>query len=134
MLKVNGNRAKILKTEFKFSNYTLNGQEHGYVGFLSVSFEIQKKKGYFDFYVDNCWEKDITYFINKEYCCIPEDNADEINYLEVFDTNAFYDIGTFYNKMKVKFGEVEKNKIRVTIEIQEEIVSIEFNDFVEIMN
>lgn len=50
MLKVNGNRAKILKTEFKFSNYTLNGQEHGYVGFLSVSFEIQEKKGYFDFY------------------------------------------------------------------------------------
>lgn len=49
MLKVNGNRAKILKTEFKFSNYTLNGQEHGYVGFLSVSFEIQEKKGYLTF-------------------------------------------------------------------------------------
>lgn len=35
--------------------------------------------------------------------------------------------------MKVKFGEVEKNKIRVTIEIREEIVSIEFNDLVDFL-
>lgn len=132
MLKVNNVDAKIIETNFKFSKYTCNGIPSGYCGFVRVTFEMNEKSGYFDFYVDNIPNQDVTYYINKEYYCIPEDNRAEINFLEIFDTQTFYDIGCFYNKMKVTFGDIYNNKIHAKIEIDEKVVSLSFDDYIEI--
>lgn len=132
MLKVNNIEAKIKTTEFKFSKYTYDGLPHGYCGFIQVTFEVNDNNGYFDFYIDNIMDQEITYYINKEYYCVPEDNHQEINYLEIFDTDTFYDIGCFYNKMKVKFGDINNNKIKMNLIIDEEVVSLYFDDYVDI--
>lgn len=133
MLKVNGKTAKIKKTRFILSNYTHNGILSGYCGHLEVKFEMNGKNGYFDFDVDVIQNKNISYYENKEYCCIPEGNVNEINYLEIFDTFSFYDIGTFFNKMTVKFGKLENNKIKTQIVVDEATISIEFDDYINII-
>lgn len=133
MLTVNGKSAEIKKTRFMLSNYTHNGEPFGYCGHLEVKFEINDKKGYFDFDIDVIKDKDISYYENKEYYCIPEGNVNEINYLEIFDTLTFYDIGTFFNKMVVKFGEIENDKIKVQIKVEETTVTVEFDDYVNII-
>lgn len=133
MLKVNGKIAEIKKTRFILSKYIHNGTPSGYCGHLEVKFEIDGKDGYFDFDVDVIKDKNIFYYENKEYCCIPEDNIKEINYLEIFDTNTFYDIGTFFNKMTVKFKEIKNKKIHVQIMVDETVVSLEFDDDVNII-
>lgn len=132
MLKVNGKIAKIKNTKFILSNYIHNGEPSGYCGYIEVKFEINGKNGYFDFDIDGIKDKNISYYENREYCCVPNDNVNEINYLEIFDTNMFYDIGTFFNKMKVKFGKIEDNKIKVQIVIEETTVAIEFDDYINI--
>lgn len=133
MLKVNGKIAEIKETRFLLSNYTHNGEPAGYCGYLEVKYELGGKKGYFNFDVDVIQNKNISYYENKEYCCVPEGNVKEINYLEIFDTIMFYDIGTFFNEMTVKFEEIKNNKIKVQIIIKETTVSIEFNDYIEII-
>ena len=90
MLKVNQIKAQILNTEFKFSRYILNGNVAGYQGFVMVWFELDGKKGYFDFYLNHIIAPKISCYENQSYCCVPIDDITEISYLEIFDTSNFY--------------------------------------------
>ena len=132
MLRVNGSDCKIVETKLKLSKYTINGKKYGYLGFIIVTFVYKDKSGYFDFYLDKTKENDISYYENKKYHCIPEDNDDEINYLEVFDTRQFYDIGEFEKEMIVIFGKFVDNKVKVKIIVDEKNTSILFDDYIKI--
>ncbi len=129
MLLINGENAKILETYFKISKYSF---DEGYYGNLSIVFQLHNKKGYFQFFIDNPKNDSFYYYINKTYKCIPEDDHNSIYDLEIYDTNNFYDSGDFENEMTVSFGTIENNKINVRILINEEYVSIDFNDKVDI--
>lgn len=132
MLKINNIETEILKSEIRFSNHSTNGIKDGYIGYIQIKFKIQNNNGFFGFYLNKISDKEISYYENKEYFNVPKYNNEEINYLEIADTNNFYDIHQYNNKMKVQLGNIEKNKIKVHIEIQEEFISIFFNDYLNI--
>lgn len=134
MLVVNGSKAEILETEFKFSRYIENGLLTGYQGFVCVSFLLNGKKGYFDFYLNHIIAPKISCYENQSYCCVPIDDITEISYLEIFDTSNFYDVGEFSEVMKVQFGQREGSKIKAFIEVQESFVSLSFHDYLEIID
>lgn len=131
MLKVNGITAELISTRFSLLKYTKNKIPVGYCGYLMIEFKLNNKNGYFDFYVDYIKSKEINKYENKKYHCIPLDNDFEINYLEVFDTNAFYSIGEFSNNMDVIFDNIVNDKIKVKVFIKEKFVSIIFDDYVD---
>lgn len=132
MLKINNNKTEILKTEFILSTYSTNGVKDGYIGFIKITFKVQNNTGFFSFYLNKISDKDISYYENKEYNNVPYNNITEINYLEIADTNNYYSHYEYSNKMKVKLGSIKNNKIKVYIEIQEEHISIVFNDYLNI--
>ena len=133
MLKVTQIETQILNTEFKFSRYILNGNVVGYQGFVMVRFEIDGKKGYFDFYLNLILENKFSHYENKYYYCIPCDNAEEISYLESFDTERFYDVGDFVNPMKVRFGNISNNRIKMFLELRETFLSLDFYDDLQLV-
>lgn len=134
MLVVNGSKAEILETEFKFSKSIENGLLTGYQGFVGVSFLLNGKKGYFDFYLNHIVAPKVSYYENQSYYCVPIDDITEISYLEIFDTSKFYDVGEFSEVMKVQFGQREGSKIKAFIEVQESFVSLSFHDYLEIID
>ena len=98
-----------------------------------VRFEIDGKKGYFDFYLNLILENKFSHYENKYYYCIPCDNAEEISYLESFDTERFYDVGDFVNPMKVRFGNISNNRIKMFLELRETFLSLDFYDDLQLV-
>ena len=129
MLLINDENAEILESYFEISQKEF---EEKYYGNLSVCFKWHNKKGYFQFFIDNPPDNNAKYYTNKSYKCIPELNENSINDLEIYDTNNHYSLGDFNEEMTVSFGTIENNRINVTIQINEEYLSINLNDKVDI--
>ena len=128
MLMINGEKAKILETYFKISKKSFN---EGYYGNLSVSFQLHNKEGYFQFFVDSPKNDDFNYYVNKTYKCVPDFDKNNINDIEIYDTNEFFDY--LDNEMILSFGNIENNKIQVSILINEKYILIEFNDKINLI-
>ena len=120
MLLINGENAEILETYFEISKKEFDEE---YYGNLSISFQLHNKKGYFQFFIDNPRDDDFNYYINKSYKCIPELDEDNINDLEIYDTNNHYCLGDFENEMTVSFGTIKNNKINAKILINEAYIN-----------
>ncbi len=129
MLKINGENAEILETYFEIPQKKF---DMDYYGNLSIYFQLHNKKGYLQFFIDSPINDDFNYYSNKTYKCIPEHDENNINDLEIYDTNNHYSFGDFDNEMIVSFGNIENNKINVSILINEEYIFIDFNDKVNL--
>lgn len=129
MLLINGENAEILNTYFEVSKKEFDEK---YYGNLSIEFILHNKKGYLQFFIDNPRNNNPNYYINKSYKCIPELDENNINDLEIYDTNNHYSLGDFENEMAVSFGVIENNKIHVRILIDEKNLLIDFDDTIDI--
>lgn len=128
MLMINGEKVQILETYFKISKKNFS---ENYYGNLSVTFQLHNKKGYFQFFVDSPKNEDFNYYVNKSYQCVPDLDKNNINDIEIYDTNEFYDY--LDNEMFLSFGNIENNQIQVSILIHEEYIVIDFNDKINLM-
>lgn len=129
MLLVNGENVEILNSYFEISKKEFNEE---YYGNLSLEFLLHNKKGYFQFFIDKPRNDNLNYYINKSYKCIPELDENNINDLEIYDTNNHYSLGDFENEMTVSFGVIENNKIHVSVLISEKYLSIDFDETIDI--
>lgn len=129
MLLINGESAEILNSYFEISKKEFDEE---YYGNLSIEFLLNNKKGYFQFFIDTPRNDNLNYYINRSYKCIPEMDENNINDLEIYDTNNHYSLGDFENEMIVSFGAIESNKIHVKILIAEKYILIDFNDAINI--
>ena len=133
MLKINKNKMNVSKQTLKIGRFTKNGIK-GYDININLIFENNNKKGYLN--LSTGFENDniITSFINKEYRGIPFDgNANnEINFFEIFDTENFFDT-EIENEIKLTIENIVDNKIKVIIVLNDNLININFNGFLDIV-
>lgn len=133
MLKINKKKMNLLKQTVKIEKFTKNGIK-GYDININLIFENNSKKGYLNLSAGFENNNIITSFINKKYRGIPFDgNANnEINFFEIFDTEKFYDT-EIENEIKLIIENIVDNKIKVIIVLNDNLINISFNDFLDMV-
>lgn len=76
---------------------------------------------------------DIKVFLNREYNGIPFENDNQFIYFEVFDTEKFLDT-EIESKIMIKFEDLKDNKVKVFFELNDELIKIEFDGYLDIIS
>ena len=133
MLKINENKMNLLNQTLKIGRFTKNGIK-GYDININLIFENNNKKGYLNLSAGFENNNIITLFINKEYRGIPFDGNinNEINFFEIFDTEKFFDT-EIENEIKLTIENIVDNRIKVIIVLNDDLIDISFNGFLDIV-
>ena len=133
MLKINENKMNLLNQTLKIGRFTKNGIK-GYDININLIFENNNQKGYLNLSAGFENYNIITSFINKEYRGIPFDGNtnNEINFFEIFDTEKFFDT-EIENEIKLTIENIVDNKIKVMIVLNDNLINISFNGFLDIV-
>lgn len=129
MLKINNNEYKILFSEIKYVPATYNTKK-GYSVLVSLDIELNDTKGYISFYVDFFDTKDFKNIEYRKYNEVPTKLDSKIAMIEIFDTHNFIDF--IDSEVKLEFGKIENNQIKVQLVIDDKLIKIEYNDFLNI--
>ena len=133
MLKINQKKMNLLKQTIKIGRFTKNSIK-GYDININLIFENNNKKGYLNLSAGFENNNIITLFINKEYRGIPFDGNinNEINFFEIFDTEKFFDT-EIENEIKLTIENIVDNRIKVIIVLNDDLIDISFNGFLDIV-
>ena len=129
MLLVKEKEAKVTYATLTIQKYK-NRDE--YFGTVKILFELNNKSGYVIFDVDKLDSADFIYFSNKKYECMPRYDENTIHNLEVYNTIYFYSDDAFINIMQVEFGNIANDEIECKVKINEEYISIDFDDILKL--
>ena len=131
MLKINNEDYKILSSEIKYVNATHNKQR-GYSILVTIDIKLNDAKGYISFYVDFFNTNDFQNIENKEYIELPTDLNSKITMIEIFDTKKFVDF--IDSDVTLKFGNIIDNKIEMKLNINDELINLEYQGMLNISN
>ena len=125
----------ITESTIKIGDVSINRvNKHGF--FIQFRFNVNGEKGYFNLDGGYFQPKDITFLVDKEFQCVPWDSSDTFTYdnyitMEIYDTNHFYDT-EFTSIMKVSFKEIKNHRLRTLIYMDDPIMKIEYNGYLDI--
>lgn len=133
MFYIDNKDLKITKQEIYMGKFTNNGDE-GYDICIRLKFiNNDNTKGYLN--LDAGFEKNdnINVFLNKEYNGIPFENDNQFIYFEVFDTEKFLDT-EIESRIIIKFGDIKDNKVKAFFELNDELIKIRFDGYLDIIS
>ena len=130
MLNIDGTELEVTEHQIKVGKF-INHGINGYNIDIHLEFNNNKKQGYLN--LDAGFEKnnDIINFINKEYIGIPFDNDNQFIFFEIFDTEKFLDTD-IESKIILKIKNIVDNKVMVNFEVNDELISINFEGYLNI--
>ncbi|MCH5167108.1 MAG: hypothetical protein J1F35_04360 [Erysipelotrichales bacterium] len=130
MLIIDDKEFEITESEIKVGSLTVNGDK-GYDITIGLKFTYNNITGYL--HLDAGFEKsdDIKTFVNREYIGIPFENDNQYIYFEIFDTEKFLDT-QIESKITLKISEIFDNKVRVIIKLNDDFISLKYDDFIGI--
>ena len=128
MLKINNEEYNILSSEVRWVDATYNKRK-GYSILVDIKLNHNGINGYINFYVDFFDNRDNNYIINKKYNELPSELNSKIYSVEVFDTKTFIDF--IDSNVTLEFGDIKDNKIYMKLDINDELIKIEYEEMTE---
>ena len=128
MLKINNEEYNILSSEVRWVDATYNKRK-GYSILVDIKLNHNGINGYINFYVDFFDNRDDSYIINKKYNELPSELNSKIYSVEIFDTKAFIDL--IDSNVTLEFGNIKDNKIYMKLDINDELIKIEYKEMAE---
>lgn len=128
MLKINNEEYNVLSSEVRWVDATYNKRK-GYSILVDIKLNHNGINGYINFYVDFFDNRDDNYIINKKYVELPSELNSKIDSVEIFDTNTFIDF--IDSNVNLEFGNVKNNKIYMKLDINDELIKIEYKEMAE---
>ena len=128
MLKINNEEYNILSSEVRWVDATYNKRK-GYSILVDIKLNHNGIKGYINFYVDFFDNRDDNYIINKKYNELPSELNSKIDSVEIFDTKTFIDF--IDSNVTLEFGNIKDNKIYMKLDINDELIKIEYEEMTE---
>lgn len=128
MLKINNEEYNILSSEVKWVDATYNKRK-GYSILVDIKLNHNGINGYINFYVDFFDNRDNNYIINKKYNELPSELNSKIYSVEIFDTKTFIDF--IDSNVTLEFGNIKDNKIYMKLDINDELIKIEYEEMTE---
>lgn len=128
MLKINNEEYNILSSEVRWVDATYNKRK-GYSILVDIKLNHNGINGYINFYVDFFDNRDNNYIINKKYNELPSELNSKIYSVEIFDTKTFIDF--IDSNVTLEFGDIKDNKIYMKLDINDELIKIEYKEMVE---
>lgn len=129
MLKINNNEYKVLSSEIKYAQATYNNKK-GYSILVSLDIELNNIKGYISFYVDFFETNDIKNIENKKYIELATESNSKITMIEILDTKNFIDF--IDSEINLEFGNIINNQIKMNLIIDDSLIKLEYNGFLDI--
>lgn len=123
MLKINNEKYNILSSEVRWVDATYNKRK-GYSILVDIKLNHNGINGYINFYVDFFDNRDNNYIINKKYNELPSELNSKIYSVEIFDTKTFIDL--IDSNITLEFGNIKDNKIYMKLDINDELIKIEY--------
>lgn len=123
MLKINEREYNVSLATLKFVNANYNGV-NGYSALVSLDITLNDVKGYISFYVDFFDNVDFNLLENKCYVDNLSNLDSKISMVEIYDTFTFIDFVD--NDIKVEFGKIEDDNINMKLNINDELLTLEF--------
>lgn len=131
MLKINNEDYKILLSEIKYVNATYNKQK-GFSILVTININLNGVNGYIKFYVDFFNNNNFKNIENKEYIELPTELDSKITMIEIFDTNKFIDF--IDSNVTLKFGNIIDDRIEMHLNINDELIKLEYQGMLNINN
>lgn len=128
MLKINNEKYNILSSEVRWVDATYNKWK-GYSILVDIKLNHNGINGYINFYVDFFDNRDNNYIINKKYNELPSELNSKIYSVEIFDTKTFIDL--IDSNVTLEFGNIKDNKIYMKLDINDELIKIEYEEMTE---
>lgn len=128
MLKINNEKYNILSSEVRWVDATYNKRK-GYSILVDIKLNNNDINGYINFYVDFFDNRDNNYIINKKYNELPSELNSKIYSVEIFDTKTFIDL--IDSNVTLEFGNIKDNKIYMKLDINDELIKIEYEEMTE---
>ena len=128
MLKINNEKYNILSSEVRWVDATYNKRK-GYSILVDIKLNHNGINGYINFYVDFFDNRDDKYIINKKYNELPSELNSKIDSVEIFDTKTFIDF--IDSNVTLEFGNIKDNKIYMKLDINDELIKIEYKEMAE---
>lgn len=128
MLKINNENYNILSSEVRWVDATYNKRK-GYSILVDIKLNHNGINGYINFYVDFLDNRDNNYIINKKYNELPSELNSKIYSVEIFDTKTFIDL--IDSNVTLEFGNIKDNKIYMKLDINDELIKIEYEEMTE---
>ena len=128
MLKINNEKYNILSSEVRWVDATYNKRK-GYSILVDIKLNHNGINGYINFYVDFLDNRDNNYIINKKYNELPSELNSKIDSVEIFDTKTFIDF--IDSNVTLEFGNIKDNKIYMKLDINDELIKIEYKVMAE---
>lgn len=128
MLKINNEKYNILSSEVRWVDATYNKRK-GYSILVDIKLNHNGINGYINFYVDFLDNRDNNYIINKKYNELPSELNSKIDSVEIFDTKTFIDF--IDSNVTLEFGNIKDNKIYMKLDINDELIKIEYKEMAE---
>lgn len=128
MLKINNEKYNILSSEVRWVDATYNKRK-GYSILVDIKLNHNGINGYINFYVDFFDNRDNNYIINKKYNELPSELNSKIYSVEIFDTKTFIDL--IDSNVTLEFGDIKDNKIYMKLDINDELIKIEYEEMAE---
>lgn len=129
MLKINNNEYKVLTSEIKYID-AIHNTRKGYSILVSLDIELNNVKGYVSFYVDFFEEINFKNIENKKYAELPTELDSKISMIEIFDTKDFIDF--IDSEVTLEFDNINNNKIEMKLEIDDELIKLEYKGLLNI--
>lgn len=133
MLSIDNKKLKVTKQEIFVGNIINNGLDGYDVGLTLEFINEDNVKGYLNLDVGYEKSNDINVFLNREYNGIPFFDDDQFIYFEVFDTEKFLDTEIESNII-IKFEDIKDNKVKVSFELNDELIKIKYTGYLDIVN
>lgn len=130
MMKINGEENRVLLVEVKYANATCN-KTKGHSILVSIDIEYNTQKGYISFYVDFFNNDSFKNIENKKYMEFPTNSNSKIDSIKIFDTRNF--IYFIDREAILKFGEILENKIEIKLNINDELIKLNYHGFASIV-
>ena len=126
---INNNKYNVLSSEIKYIDLIYNNRKMYSISVL-LDIEFNDKKGYISFDVDFFNIKDFKNIENRKYIELPTDLDSKISMIEIFDTENFIDF--IDSEVTLEFGSINNNKIPVTLNINDELINLQYNGLLNI--
>lgn len=128
MLKINNEEYNVSSSEVRWVDVTYNKRK-GYSILVDIKLNHNGINGYINFYVDFFDNRDDNYIINKKYVELPSELNSKIDFVEIFDTKTFIDL--IDSNVTLEFGNIKDNKIYMKLDINDELIKIEYKEMAE---
>lgn len=133
MFYIDDKNLKITKQVINTSKFINNG-DLGYSVHIGLKFiNNDNIKGYLNLSAGFEKTNDINIFVNKEYNGVPFESDNQYIYFEVFDTEKFLDT-EIESKIIIKLQDIKNNKMKVFFEVNDELIKIKFDGYLDIIN